>query len=85
MQTAKRHKGRLRWDFQKKTKLETNSRINLAQLSINDDKFSTADRIEEKADTGTWFWNESANKTNSDLEEEGGEDIEEENNLGWQN
>ena len=50
----------------------------MVQLGIDDDKLSTAGGSEEEADTRTWFWNESANKTNSDSEEEGGEDMEEE-------
>lgn len=62
----------------KKRRLETNTRINSVQPSIDDDKLNIADESEEEANTGTWFWNESTNKTNSDSEEEDGEDIEEE-------
>lgn len=72
----------------KKKRLEINPRISTVQLSIDDDKLSTADGREEEVDTGTWFWNESANERNSDLKEE---DIEEEvldgeqSRVGWHN
>lgn len=56
----------------------------MVQLGIDDDKLSTADGSEEEDDTGTGFWNESANETNSEEEEEGGEDIEEEDLDGEQ-
>ena len=50
---------------------------NSAQLRIDDRKLSTADTTntddtdDTENESGTWFWNESANETDSDTEEEG--------------
>ena len=63
----------------KKKRLETSLPPNLAQLRIDDRKLSTADTTNmdntdntdnTDNESGTWFWNESANKTDSDTEEE---------------
>ena len=71
----------------KKRKLEASSVYNLLQQpSIHNNKpntidTSTADTSDEK-ETATWFWNKSANETNSDKEEKevgggDGKDLEE--------
>ena len=45
--------------------------LNLAQLEIDDNKLSPTDTSDTEGESGTWFWNESANESNSDTEEEG--------------
>lgn len=38
---------------------------------IDNDKLSTADKSDAEGESGTWFWNESADESDSDTEEEG--------------
>lgn len=57
----------------KKKKVEANFILYLAQLEINDDKLSTTDTSNTEGKSGTWFWNESANKSDSDFKREGEE------------
>lgn len=71
----------------KKRKFEASSVLNSAQLKIDDGKLSTADTIDTidtKEESGTWFWNKSANKSDSDTKNEGnkreGEDEDSESN-----
>ena len=48
--------------------------LRLAYLSnseIDDNKLSTTDTSDTEGDSGTWFWNESANESDSGSEEEG--------------
>ena len=53
----------------KKTRLEARS-LPTAQSEIDDNKLITVDTSDTEGEE-TWFWNESANETNSDTEEEG--------------
>lgn len=61
----------------KKRRLEASLLPNSAQLRIDDRKLSTADTTntddtdDMDNESGTWFWNKSANETDSDTEEEG--------------
>ena len=55
----------------KKRKVEASLVLNSAQLEIDDDKLSMTDTSDTKGESGTWFWNESANESGSDTEEEG--------------
>ena len=48
--------------------------LDSAQLEIHNDKLSTTDTSDTEGKSGTWFWNESANESDSDIE--GGEDEE---------
>ena len=57
-------------NFSKKKRLESSSFPNSAQLSIDNDKLSTADTSDDEAESGTWFWNESAHETDSDSDSE---------------
>ena len=58
----------------KKKRVEASLLSNSAQLRIDDNKLITADTTDTE---GTWLWNESANETDSDTEEEGNGDIDE--------
>ena len=58
----------------KKRRSEASPLPNLAQLRVDDHKLSTADTADTKGESGTWFWNESANKTDLDTEKEGNDD-----------
>ena len=72
----------------KKRRFEASSLSNSGQREIDDNKLSTTDtsNTSDSSDTegepGTWFWNESANKSDSGSEEEGNDvdegDLEEE-------
>ena len=55
--------------FSKKWKVEATLFLHAAQLEIADDKLSTTDTSDTKAESGTWFWNESPNESDSDTEE----------------
>ena len=55
----------------KKRRSEASPLPNPAQLRVDDHKLSTADTTDTEGESGTWFWNESANETDSDTEEEG--------------
>ena len=50
----------------KKRRLEASSLPNSARLQIDNDKLSTGDTSDTDGESGIWFWNESANETNSD-------------------
>ena len=63
----------------KRRKYEASLVLN-AQREIKDDKLSTADTSNREDESGTWFWNDSANKTDSDTEE-GEDDDENESDL----
>ena len=39
------------------------------QLEKDDDKLSTADTSDMEGESATWFWNESANESDSDKKE----------------
>ncbi len=54
----------------KKRRLEARS-LPTVQSKIDDDKLSTIDTSDTEGEEETWFWNESANETNSDTEEDG--------------
>ena len=61
----------------KKRRLEASSLLN--QLNTDDDKLSTIDTSDNESDSArTWFWNESANESDSDSEEEGCNNVDEE-------
>lgn len=50
----------------------------MKQLNTNDNKLSTINTsIDESDSTKIWFWNESANKTNSDFEKENCNNVDE--------
>ena len=55
----------------KKRKIEASLVLNLAQPEIGDNKLSTTDTSDTEGEFRTWFWNESANESGSDTEEEG--------------
>ena len=55
----------------KRRKFEASLVVN-SQPEIEDDKLSTADTSDTDIESGTWFWNDSANESDSDIEE--GED-----------
>ncbi len=55
----------------KKRRSEASSFPTLDQCEIDDNKLSTTDTSDTEDDSRTWFWNESANESNSDSEEEG--------------
>lgn len=59
----------------KKRISKTSSIYNLLQLSIDNDKPNTTNTSKKKAETATWFWNKSANKTDLNLKNEGSRDI----------
>lgn len=63
----------------KKRKSETSSVLN-AHLEIEDDKLSTIDTNDTEGESGTLFWNDSANESGSD--KEAGEDEDEEEDDG---
>lgn len=50
--------------------MKANSLPNLAQLRVDDCGLSTANTTNMEKKSEIWFWNESANKTNLDIEEE---------------
>ena len=62
----------------KKRRLEASSLLNSSQPSVDNGKLSTIDISDEEAESGTWFWNESANETDSDSDEGDSGDIDEE-------
>ena len=63
----------------KKRILEASSPLNSEQLNTDDDKLSTIDTTDDDGDSaGTWYWNESANETDSDSEEESCRNVDEE-------
>lgn len=64
----------------KKRKSEASSVLN-AHPEIVDDKLSTTDTSNTEDESGTWFWNESANESDPDTEE-GEEDDKNESDLG---
>lgn len=49
----------------------------MLQPSVDNDKPNITDTSDEKAETTTWFWNESANETDSDSEDEVSGDVDE--------
>lgn len=51
-------------------KSEASSLLNSTQLKINDNRLSTTDTSDMESNSEVWFWNESANETDSDSEEE---------------
>ena len=59
----------------KKRRLEASSLPNSARLQIDNDKLSTGDTSDTDGESGIWFWNESANETNSDSEDEDEGDV----------
>lgn len=62
-------------EFFKKRRLKASSPFTSVQLDIDNNKLSTTDINNEEAESVTYFWNESANETNSDSEEEGYDDV----------
>ncbi len=58
----------------KRRKFEASLIVN-SQLKIEDNKLSTADTNDTEDESKTWFWNDSANESDSDIEE--GEDSDE--------
>lgn len=60
----------------KKRKEESSSIHNFVQPQLDDDKAFTSDTSNIKSETGTWFWHESANGRDFDLEEERYLDVE---------
>ena len=52
----------------KKQKLERSQSTNTEQLRIEDDQLRTSDTSDTEDREGVWFWNKSANKTDSDSE-----------------
>ena len=65
----------------KKRKSEASSLLSSAQPQIDDDKLSTGDTSDTgdtEGESGTWFWNQSANETGSDSEEEDESGVDEE-------
>ena len=63
----------------KKRRLEASSPLNSEQLNTDDDKLSTIDTTDNDGDSAeTWYWNESANETDSDSEEESCNNVDEE-------
>ena len=65
----------------KKRRSEASSFPTLDQCEIDDNKLSTTDTSDTEDDSRTWFWNESANESDSDSKEEGdnGDDGDDEN------
>ena len=61
----------------KKQKLEQSQSTNTEQLCIKDDQLCTSNISNTEDREGVWFWNKSANKTDSDLECSGKSDEEE--------
>ena len=62
----------------KKRRLEASPLLNSEQLNTDDDRLSTIDTSDDESDSAeTWFWNESANETDSDSEEEGCNNVDE--------
>ena len=57
--------------FLKKRKVEASLVLNLVQLEIDDNKLSITDISDTKGESGTWFWNESANESGLHTKEEG--------------
>ena len=55
----------------KKRRSEAGSLLTLNQCEIDDKKLSTSDTSDTEDDPRTWFWNESANESDSDSEEGG--------------
>ena len=61
----------------KKRKSEASLVLNV-YLKVEDHKLSTTGTSNIEGESGTWFWNESAKKSDSDIEEEEDEDEEDE-------
>ena len=61
----------------KKRRSEASSLPTLDQCETDDNKLSTTDTSDTEDDSRTWFWNESANETDSDSEEEGNDEDDE--------
>ncbi len=61
----------------KKRRSEASSLPTLDQCEIDDNKLSTTNTSDTEDDSQTWFWNESANETDSDLEEESNDEDDE--------
>ena len=55
----------------KKRRSEASSLLTSDQCEIDDNKLSTSDTSDTEDDSRTWFWNESANESDSDSEEGG--------------
>lgn len=64
-------------EFFKKRRLEASFFLTSVQHGTDNNKLSTIDTSNEKVKSGTWFWNKSANKTDSDFEEDGYGDVDE--------
>ena len=64
-------------EFLKKRRSEASPLPNSAELKADDDKLSTVDISDTKGESEAWFWNKSANETDSDTEEEGNDDVDE--------
>ena len=63
----------------KERRLEASSPLNSEQLNTDYDKLSTIDTSDDESNSaGTWCWNESANETDSDSEEESCNNVDEE-------
>ncbi len=52
----------------KKRRCEVNLVTDPAQLEMDNDKLSTTDTSDTEGESETWFWNESANEDDSDIE-----------------
>ena len=66
----------------KKRRSEASSFPTLDQCEIDDNKLSTTDSSDTEDDSQTWFWNESANESDSDSAEEGDHGDGDDENLG---
>lgn len=55
----------------KKRNVEASLVFNLAQLEIDNNKLSTTNISNTEGESETWFWNKSANESNSDTKKEG--------------
>ena len=62
----------------KKRRLEASRLPKPVQLQSDDDNNNTSDT---EGESGTWYWNESANESCSDTEEEGYSDVEEDDKI----
>ena len=62
----------------KKRRLEASRLPKPVQLQSDDDNNDTSDT---EGESGTWYWNESANESCSDTEEEGYSDVEEDDEI----
>ena len=55
----------------KKEKQDFSSLCNLLDLLLDNNKVNISNIINTKGELKTWFWHESANKSDSDSEKEG--------------